>query len=102
MTASPKCDIRVYGETRNSVIYTLYICDRCGLMWVRRNVFRRSVLLGNQKNKNDERLYQGSEWSYYHCNYRSWKKSPCFRLDRKRINIHFDKHRVYLPNALVK
>ena len=30
MTASPKCDIRVCGKTRNSVIYTLYICDRCG------------------------------------------------------------------------
>ena len=33
MTTCPKCrsnDIRVYQETRNGVIYTVYICNWCG------------------------------------------------------------------------
>ena len=33
MITCPKCgsnDIRVYKETRNGVIYTVYICNRCG------------------------------------------------------------------------
>ena len=40
-------------------------------------------------NKNDK-LYQGSTCNHIHWLYKLWKKSPCFRVDRKHYNKHFD------------
>ena len=50
------------------------------------------------KNKN-ERLYQAFAHSYTLQPYRLWRKSPCFTLDRKRIQQTFCRHYHYLPNT---
>ena len=101
MITCPNCrsnDIRVYKETRNGVIYKVYICNQCGCAFGAGQELCFVYLQTYWTNKNDQ-LYNGSSSSNIDWLHRLWKRWSCFRLDRKNI---YWLHYYYFLNALMK